>query len=123
MLNEDGTNNLNFELELLDESFDNSDNPYGNWIYHRYSNMKNIDDIAKNKEGIVFFESWIPLVKCEQSIESRVGWSSGKNRNYCPQYGKDDFLYGGFDTFRFSWNRLAFHFCDNSTESRLEKIK
>ena len=42
---------------------------------------------------------------------------------YCPQFTNNDFLYGGFYTYRFSWTRLALHFCDNSSEAIQQRIQ
>lgn len=54
--------NLNFELFINDPNFDNDDNPYGNWKFHFYTNMENLNDTAKNKQIDGYNDIIVPLV-------------------------------------------------------------
>ena len=117
-LMETGSNssaNMNFELNINDPEFDNSDNPYGQWVYHRYSNMASLDDTERNTDLKGYFDHRIPLVDCRQNKESDVVSTQSGVKIYCPSFTEQDFLYGDFYSKRFSWTRLALHFCDNST--------
>ena len=35
---------LDFKLMLNNENFDNDDNPYGKFVFHMYTNMKDFND-------------------------------------------------------------------------------
>ena len=48
----DGQSQFEFKLAVEDIDFDNDDNPYGQFILHRYSNMKDIEDINEDDEGL-----------------------------------------------------------------------
>ena len=45
-LNMAGENMLDFILLINDPEFDNDDNPYGKFVYHMYSNMRDLSDTA-----------------------------------------------------------------------------
>ena len=53
---------MNFKFYVNDPTFDPFDNPYGNIIYHQYSNMKDVNDT----EGLGgdFTDTEIPMVEC-----------------------------------------------------------
>lgn len=44
MLNDSGKLSFDFKLMVDNADFDNADNPYGSFIFHRYTNMDNIAD-------------------------------------------------------------------------------
>ena len=61
------------------EDFDNDDNPYGQFMYHMYSNMDNLTDTSTNllanesmKTSSVYKydDRFIPLVICPNSINT-----------------------------------------------------
>lgn len=58
----------------------------------------------------------MPLVKCD-GVGENVNWRNPKIFYYCPNFGKDHFLYGGFWAQKYSWMRMGLHLCDNSTEA------
>lgn len=115
-LNRSRDTKFSFKLFVNDAGFDNEDNPYGKWIYHMYTNMKDINDTDKDVGDIGYNDRHIPLVDCSHGTEFD-GWTSTGVKNYCPSFSDDDFLYGNWYSKRFAWSRLAFHFCDNSTEA------
>ena len=72
-LNDSGQVNLDFRLIVIDEHFDNDDNPYGSLIYHMYTNMDNLNDTDDNviQDGgddteslFGFSDQTIPLILC-----------------------------------------------------------
>ena len=66
-LNQSGHNQLGIVLMINNPTFDNDDNPYGKFIYHMYSNMKNLTDTSTRKEDISidgFEDRFIPLIIC-----------------------------------------------------------
>ena len=46
-LNESGKLKLDFTLMLNNDDFDNDDNPFGKFIFHMYTNMKDVKDSTK----------------------------------------------------------------------------
>ena len=44
-LNQTGQSFLNFDVYINNGSFENEDNPYGQFLLHTYTNMDNIKDI------------------------------------------------------------------------------
>ena len=114
----DGDVKLDFVLMVNNVDFDNDDNPYGKFVYHMYSNMDNLQDtstsIESNEdESIYKFEDrFIPLIICPS--QSNTSWRKSDVKQYCPDYSDHHFLYGNFYTKRFSWLRLALHFCDDT---------
>jgi hypothetical protein len=99
--------NVNFKLFVSDNDYDNDDNPYGTWVYHMYTNMKDENDTSKDVEVDGYLDKKIPLVPC--IIETEFDWSSGSVINYCPNFSEDDFFYGNWYSKRFAWSRLALH--------------
>lgn len=65
LLNESAkSTNLYFELFVNDPEFDNDDNPYGQWIYHKFTNMDNISHTTKDEKPDGYRDEHIPLVPC-----------------------------------------------------------
>jgi hypothetical protein len=48
---------------MNDITYDNDDNPYGKFIMHQYTNMKNKSDVSGDASG--FNDIEIPLGNCE----------------------------------------------------------
>ena len=111
-LNRTGDPHLNFKLYVNDVSYDNDDNPYGQLLYHMYTNMENINDTDKKSSPEGYQDKIVPLVQC--NVETEFDWSDGVVREYCPQFTDTDFFYGNWYSKRFAWSRLALHFCDDS---------
>lgn len=63
-----------------------------------------------------FEDRLIPLVRCPDAINA--SWRKSNVKQYCPDYSDGHFLYGNFYTERFSWLRVALHFCDDTVEGR-----
>jgi len=81
-----------------------------------------MDDIKDTNKSVVssgFTDKTIPLKRC---FGDDPDWSTAKKKKYCPYFNKEDFLYGTFYTKRYSWMRLALHFC-NDTKSAEEERK
>ena len=109
-------NRMNFNLYVTNSSFDNEDNPYGKFIFHQYTNMKDKYDTKGNKSLINSFEDIeIPLERC-QGME--VAWRNKDIKYYCPVFTETSFLHGGFWAEKYSWLRLAVHLCDNRPEAQ-----
>ena len=115
---------LDMIILVNNETYDNDDNPYGKFVLHMYTNMKDIkdrstDDIDEDgnaSETLYGFEDReIPLIICPTQINT--SWRKSNIKQYCPSYVNNDFLYGNFYTKRFAWMRLALHFCDDSPEA------
>ena len=117
-LNETGDPKFNFKVYVNNASYDNDDNPYGKIIYHNYINMDNVDDTNKSGEH-GYYDNHIPLVSCQDKTD--FDWSGKGVKYYCPQFSDNDFFYGNYYSKRFSWTRLAIHFCDNSNEAKLKR--
>ena len=63
----------------------------------------------------------IPLIECQHPIY--VPWRDNTVKYYCPQFGKEHFLYGNIYTAKYSWMRLVLHFCDDTELGKEERIK
>jgi hypothetical protein len=50
---------------MSDSTFDNDDNPYGNFVLHLYSNMKNQNDTEGKEIGFIDHE--IPIGICDHA--------------------------------------------------------
>lgn len=68
-----------------------------------------------------FEDRFIPLIVCPTT--TITSWRKSDNKQYCPDYGDAHFLYGNFYTTRFSWLRLALHFCDDTPQGEEERRK
>ena len=119
-----------FVLMVNNENYDNDDNPYGKFIYHMYSNMQNLSDTSTDllmdesldTASVYQFEDrFIPLIDCPNPIYT--SWRKSNVKQYCPDYDDGHFLYGNYYTTRFSWLRLALHFCDDTPEGKLDRIQ
>ena len=51
------------------------------------------------------------MVPCKKNHEFDGGWDQNSTF-FCPDYGKDDLLYGGYYSEKYSWLRLVIHRCD-----------
>ena len=72
--------NVNFHIQVLDEKFDNDDNPYIKIKLHRYSNLNQEDPFLpplKEPKDIV-----IPMVVCNHNDSQHVWYN--KRKKYCP---------------------------------------
>ena len=67
------TNNIKLNMIILvnNEDFDNDDNPYGKFVLHTYTNMKNINDTGtvieeeNTSQSLYGFEDReVPLIVC-----------------------------------------------------------
>ena len=119
---------LDFRVQLFSPTFDNDDNPYGKFVFHMYTNMKDLNDTAKVDEDEhaqllhTFEDRVIPIKPCGEELN--VAWRESSIKQYCPVYNETKhFLYGNFYTQKYSWMRLAMHFCDSSEEARQERIQ
>ena len=65
---------------MLDPDFDNDDNPYGKFVLHQYTNMKNLSDTATNLTSSTIKKNFanvykhedreIQLVECKDKIDT-----------------------------------------------------
>ena len=62
---QNGKLKFNFIIMLNNEDFDNDDNPYGNLIFHTYTNMQQIDDNGPVSSD-AFNDVVVPLKICDQ---------------------------------------------------------
>lgn len=130
LLNQGGDIKLDFVLMVNNEGFDNDDNPYGEFVFHVFTNMDNLSDTSANitadettNDGASLYQfedRFIPLAVCHDPIHT--SWRKSNVKQYCPDYGANDFLYGNYYSAKFSWLRLALHFCDDSAEARKERL-
>ena len=74
-MNDSGQITLDLRLIVVDEQFDNDDNPYGSFIYHMYTNMDNLNDsdVSLEEDGgddteslYAFSDLTIPLIICPE---------------------------------------------------------
>ena len=102
-----------FQISVNDKYFNNSNNEYGELIFHRYTNMDNSSDTHVRDDAIHRDES-IPLIPCDTSKDI---WFDAQVIKYCPSLPSepDDyiFLYGDYYESRYSWLRLVIHQCNN----------
>lgn len=50
-------------------------------------------------------------------------WEAKNVIRYCPDYKPEiHFIYGGFYSKKYSWQRLALHLCDDSPEAEAKRI-
>lgn len=109
---------LNFRVALIDSSFDNKDNPYGEFKLHRYTTIRNNSNIIGEDE-IPTQDLIINLKECNK--KDNDAWSSSSQKYYCPDFGDDDILYGDYYIPKNSWLRLAMHECDPTKRALLGK--
>lgn len=60
---------LEFRVAVIDDKFDNNDNPYGEFKLHRYTTIKNITNILGEDPSAVTDEI-IELKECEYDDET-----------------------------------------------------
>lgn len=101
-----------FKFYLNDQSYDMNDNPYGKVVFHRYTNMADMNDTTGYTEG--FTDEEIPLKLCQGKDQA---WSGTGIKYYCPDFNETHFIHGGFWTDKYSWLRIALHLCENTTEA------
>ena len=71
-----------------DKDFVNDDNPYGKFVYHLYTNMKDVNDTSKDVEDIGYYDYHVPLVDCSYDKEFSQ-WIKAGVVNYCPYFGEN----------------------------------
>jgi hypothetical protein len=65
-------------IYLENGEYDNDDNPYGKFVYHRYTNMVDINDTESSGEiSSIFFDYEIPLVVNETYMHSPFNAGKG----------------------------------------------
>ena len=77
---------LDFILIVNNEDFDNDDNPYGSFMYHMYTNMKDLNDTSQveadteveNQSLYGFEDQNIPLVICPATLTT--SWRKNNNK-------------------------------------------
>ena len=79
---------------VTNETYDNDDNPYGEFKLHLYTNMRDINGTLIYEDPDQFDDRVIPLVEC--SDLSDAIYRKSEFKKYCPSYMNDDFLYGNF---------------------------
>lgn len=111
-------NNFDFLVYVNTEGFDNDDNAYGRFVLHMYTNMEDQNDTYTEDKGqsATYYDIEVPLEKCSGDGMD-VNWRNRKIFYYCPRFGPDHFLYGGFWGIKYSKMRMGLHLCDNSTEA------
>ena len=80
-----------------------------------------MDESMETASVYKFEDRFIPLIICPNAINT--SWRKSNVKQYCPDYDDGHFLYGNYYTKRFSWLRLALHFCDDTPEGRLDRIQ
>ena len=129
-LNLSGDVKLAFQINVNSLDYDNDDNPYGEFMVHLYTNMKDLNDTKVYGEDADkadfeamqgFDDRIIPIKRCQHNVA--VPWMASDFKRYCPVFDDDTFLYGNFFTARYAWMRIALHFCDDSEEAREERRK
>jgi len=68
-------------------------------------------------EIIEVVDEIIELIECNEKADA---WSQDVNI-YCPNFEADHFLYGDYTSDKFSWLKLAIHYCDESLRTCEEK--
>ena len=63
---------MDFSVYVIDEAFDNDDNPYGRMRVHLYTNMNNKSDISQENPP-KFKDIEIPLELC--SNQKKIDWT------------------------------------------------
>ena len=92
---------LDFTVRVVNEDYDNNNNPYGELKLHLYSTMN------EGTEDIV-----IPLTTdCRAGYNEENAWSTTVNM-YCPLYADDHYLKNDYFHTKSQWMRLALHECD-----------
>ena len=85
--------------------YDNDDNPYGHFIFHQFTNLKNLNESTTiTKKNVTtgsgssseFDDRFIPLIPCPESIDA--AWRPSNQKQYCPDFGDNSFFYGNFYT-------------------------
>ena len=79
---------------MLDEDFDNDDNPYIKIKLHRYSNLNMEDPMLPPLPKPI--DIIIPMVVCNKNEGEHVWYV--KRKKYCPEYRDTDVLFGDFNT-------------------------
>ena len=119
-LYENDTSIFNFYLFLENKTFDNFDNPYGKFVLHRYSNMRDINETVN--EAREYSQELTYIIDKEIELEESQEYFHNNLANgikyYKPKFTEEDYLYGGYLTDKFSWIRLILHECDNSSEAQ-----
>ena len=46
MMLQNGTPMLDFKFHIMDKNFDNDDNAYGKIVFHSFTNMDDLNDVA-----------------------------------------------------------------------------
>jgi len=64
LVNKTGTSFMDFDIYSNNASFSNEDNPYGQFLFHMYTNMDNIKDTNKSAKLSGFKDKIIPLNRC-----------------------------------------------------------
>ena len=108
----DGEKTFSFTVYVNDPEYDNTDNPYGSFKLHMYTNMNDMNDTQGSRKG--FLDKEVPLEIC---TGKDFVFRSKKIKYYCPAWDETHFIHGGFSANKFSFMRLVYHACDNSTEA------
>ena len=85
-----------FKFSIENDEFDNFDNPYGKFILHRYSNMKDIND-TQFDEG-EYNEDYDHEIELVESDAISGNWDNRSVKYYKPKFTDQDFLYGWYNT-------------------------
>ena len=70
-----------------------------------------------NGEIIDTVDEIIEIKECNEKIDN---WSENLNI-YCPNFEDHHFLYGDYTSDKFSWLKLAIHYCDENLRTCEEK--
>ena len=110
---------FDFKVSVVDSTFKNTDNPYGEFKLHRYTTIEDHNKILTEGEKPSRDEI-IELRDCDygKSDEKNQMWSVG-NTMYCPVWKETDFLYGNLYEPKTSWFRLAMHECDAEKRAKV----
>ena len=94
---------IDFTLHIIDEGFDNDDNPFGEFKLHMFESMD-----GQTKDIVV------PLKKDCNRVDEEGSPFHQIVASYCPDFSEKHYLKNDYNNIRSSWMRLALHECDPS---------
>ena len=75
---------LDFVIMVNNPDYDNDDNPYGKFVLHMYTNMRDENDTEHDPNQIGFDDLTIPLKVCDHPINT--AWRKSNVNHYCPDF-------------------------------------
>ena len=78
-------------------------------MLHKYTNMDHRQDHHASGVANKVRDEIIPLKNCNSESDM---WQAQNITKYCPDFRKDDFIYGDYYSEKFTWYRLVIHQCD-----------